>query len=74
MYQEKVKVIQNIICPAQLPDCNSIELLWDELDWEIINKLNRTSQCGKPFRKLGSQFLRILMELINRMSRICKML
>lgn len=40
---EKRKILQNMEWPAQSPDCNPIELLWDELD-RRIRKMRITSK------------------------------
>lgn len=64
----------NMVWPAQSPDLNPIELLWDELDREVrkMRPLNHKhlwhclQECWSKINETT------LMKLINRMPRICK--
>ncbi|GJQ65249.1 hypothetical protein Trydic_g7377 [Trypoxylus dichotomus] len=59
--------------PAQSPDPNHIELLWEKLDWEV-QKAVSTSEAYL-WRKLQEVWIRItpdmLTKLIARMPRLC---
>lgn len=71
---EKQKKLVNMEWPAQSPDLNPIELLWDELDRNVrkmrpVNH-NHLWECLQAcWQSIGEETLK---KLINRMPRVCK--
>jgi hypothetical protein len=68
------KILKNMEWPPQSPDCNPIELLWDELD-RRIRKREITS--GTQLWEVLQQEWRLiptetLAKLTQRMPRVCK--
>lgn len=71
---EKKNILQNMEWPAQSPDCNPIELLWDELDRRvrkqlITSKVHLWEILQQEWKHISIESLR---KLIHRMPRVCK--
>lgn len=71
---EKKNILQNMEWPAQSPDCNPIELLWDELDRRvrkqlITSKVHLWEILQQEWKHIPIESLR---KLIHRMPRVCK--
>lgn len=71
--KEKQKELEYMEWPPQSPDCNPIELLWDELDREVRKMQPTNSKQLWAFLKTCWDRLSTesLQKLIERMPRIC---
>lgn len=71
--KQNAKVLRNMVWPPQSPDCNPIELLWDQLDRQV-RETQITSQ-DHMWQVLQEQWQKIdkktLNKLIMRMPRVC---
>ena len=72
--RKKRKDLKVMLWPAQSPDLNPIELLWDELHREVRKLLSKNTRelmenLKLCWRRISPETLR---KLINRMPRVCK--
>lgn len=72
--KEQEGVLEILDHPPQSPDCNPIELLWDEMDREI--RMLRSTNVNDLWLNLQREWSSIseetILKLTNRMPRICK--
>lgn len=72
--KESQKVLKIMTWPPQSPDCNPIELLWDELDrrirqYSISSKPDLINKINFEWNSIGEETLD---KLIERMPRVCQ--
>lgn len=72
--KEQQKVLKIMTWPPQSPDCNPIELLWDELDrrirqHSISSETDLMDKINSEWKLIGEETLR---KLIERMPRVCQ--
>lgn len=72
--KEQRKIVQNMIWPAQSPDLNPIELLWDELDRKVRESCPKSKPHLWTLLQTTWESLpcETLNKLIERMPRICE--
>jgi transposase len=67
--KESDGVLHQMTWLPQSPDHNPIEMVWDELDHRVKEKLPTTAQhMWTSFKIVGKAFL---MKLVEKMSRVC---
>ncbi|MDF4419859.1 transposase, partial [Vibrio parahaemolyticus] len=72
--KEEEGTLRMMTWPAQSPDLNPIELVWDELDRKVKNKqptsaANLYEMLTEAWEEISSDYL---MKLIARMPRVCE--
>ena len=72
--KERRRVLNYMVWPAQSPDLNPIELLWDEFDRKIrIKGLTSKTHLWQVLKEAWSEIQpETLEKLTNRLPRLCK--